>query len=128
MSKRKPPEFTKRKQFLAGHEEELFVHYYQTMGTARSFGKLASWCVSKGWINRQTGKPPTRMAPWFSMWRWAIKTENQEKAYKIYDNSLVDYGEHITRSEWEEFLDNKARVCLRPVDYDRWKEGQSVKV
>lgn len=119
---RKSPDLNRRKQFIKGHEEELFVHYYETMGTARSYGKLMKYCGTKGWINKSTAKLPTRMTLWFSLWRWAIHPENQAKAYKIYNAHLLEYGEYISPEQWSELLNKRAKVCLRAEDYDRWKE------
>lgn len=110
-----------RQQFLMGHEEELFVHYYETMGSARSTGKLAGYCVTKGWINRQTRKAPSRMAVWFAMWRWAIRRENQSRAYKMYQSFMLEDGHYCDKDEWKALLYERAEVCLRDKDFERWK-------
>lgn len=111
-----------KKQFLKGHERELFVKYYQTMGTARSYIKLVNFCVIQGWVSPVTRKRPTRMSCWFSMWRWAIKPENQQDAYQIYNSSLRDEGQYLSWEGWMELLDERAQVCLRDADYVRWKQ------
>lgn len=115
-----------RKQFLKGHERELFIEYYQTMGTARSYIKLVNYCVVQGWMNPRTGKKPTRMTCWFSLWRWAIRPENQEEAYKIYNQAMLDEGLFCSKETWAELLDERAKVALRDSDYVKWKEQQRV--
>lgn len=124
--KKNVKQLNEKKQFLKDHEEELFVEYYETMGTARSYIKLVNYCKSKGWINRRTGKPPTRMSLWFSMWRWAIRPENHERAYKLFQQAKMDEGEFCSKAAWEELLDERAKVCLRDSDYLKWKGKEKI--
>lgn len=111
-----------KKSFLAGHERELFDRYYVLMGPARSTIKLVEYCVSHGWLNPRTGKAPTRMGCWFSMWRWALRPENQEDAYQMYQKSLLDEGLFCTKEAWKELLQERAIVCLEHSVYMRWKQ------
>lgn len=110
------------KRFLAGHEEELFSYYYETMGDARSYGKLQAYCATRGWVNSRTHKAPTAMALWFSMWRWAIRPENRDAAYQIYQNYERDDGRFCTPAEWDALLDERAMVCLSDRGYEIWRE------
>lgn len=116
------------RDFLVGHQEELFEYYYVTMGAARSQNKLVGYCTLKGWVNPRTRKPPVRMALWFSMWRWAIEKENQEKAYQFYNRSLMDDGKFMTRAQWKELIEERAIVCLRGREstYQKWKADNGI--
>ncbi len=120
----------KGKQFLKGHEEELFLYYYETMGDARSYQKLQGYCVTQGWINpdkKRKNRVPGRMALWFAIWRWAIRPENQTQAYEVYQKVEMDDGRFCTLAEWQALLEERAAVCLRDNDFERWK-SQNVSV
>lgn len=112
-----------KKQFLKEHDEELFIHYYVTMGGARSTVKLVDYCALQGWLNPITRKPPSRMAVWFGMWRWAIRPENQERAYQLYNKAKLDDGEYCSREEWLSLLSERAKVCLRDTDFMKWQQN-----
>ena len=104
-------------QYMDG--KKIFKYYWEEMGTARSCSKLAKWCKSEGMSNPITGKSPTTMAVWFSMWRWAIR--NQTEAYQIYNKALSDLGLFISDVEWKVIIDDKASVCLNKKSYDKFR-------
>lgn len=108
----------KATQYLDG--EKLFRTYFITMGVNRSFSKLVDYCIKEGMVNRLTHRPPNRMSIWAAMWNWAIKPENQKKAYDIYQQYMLDNGQFCSEKEWEELLDRTARNVLEEKRYDRW--------
>lgn len=116
----------RKKQFLVGHEEELFTHYYVTMGNARSYQKLVNYCLVQGWVNPLEHEPPTRMALWFALWRWALKSENFARAYELYNKSLIDGGEFCSPDEWKSLLAERAQVCLAERDLEKWKRESGI--
>lgn len=87
----------------------LFKYYFSVMGTARSMDKLVKLCASDGVTNPAYGTPPTRMGIYKSMWRWALKKENQKEAYNIYTSSELGELFPVIQSweEWIEFLRSK---------------------
>jgi len=99
-----------RIQFLDG--EKLFRLYWEDMGTSRSVAKLVNFCVSEGWTNPRTGKPPTRMGVWKAMWSWALKPENLQKSRQMFNDGMIESGILYTKEEWKEFVTTKARGGL----------------
>lgn len=93
-------------KFLDG--EKLFRKYFEEMGPARSITKLTEWCKSQGCKNPLTGKPPTRMGVWKSMWRWALLPENERTAFEIFKKSLASEGELVVLEKWNEYIHSKA--------------------
>ncbi len=114
----------KHYKYLDG--EELFRKYFEEMGTARSISRLVKWCISRGIKNPLTGKPPTRMGVWKSMWRWALLPENKEKAFDIFKKSLSAEGEFVVVEKWNEYIDSKAVHGLQfgPKKYEEFIKTQ----
>ncbi len=93
----------------------LFKYYFQTMGTARSMDKLVKLCASEGVLNPAYGNAPTRMGIYKSMWRWALKKENQKEAYEIYTSSELGNLFPVVKTweEWIEFLKSRIETAYQ---------------
>lgn len=87
------------------------------MGDARSLTKLNKWAEANGIRNPVTGKPPSKVACYKAMWRWASLKENQRKAYEIAKEALAHHGE----LEWDEFIEHIAYRCKDAFQYPRRK-------
>ena len=113
----------KVEKFLDG--EKLFKHYYETMGEARSTGKLVEWCKTQGMINSK-GKAPTRMATWLSAWRWACA--NPEKAKLVYQQAMFNDGNEIDDIQWISILQKRAYTAFYSGErYERWCKENNLK-
>ena len=107
--------------------EKLFRYYWEEMGNGRSCVKLAKWAGKQGLKNPNTGKPPSPMAVWFAMWRWALIPENQKVAYDIYNKAQLDLGGFVSPEQWKEFIKDKASVCLDKKRYANYLKAVEVK-
>ena len=112
----------RKARFLDG--EVLFKSYWEEMGTARSIAKLADKCRLEGVRNPKTGKAPTRMALWFSMWNWAL--QNPDEAYDVFNRGLKLEGDYCSPEEWKEYLLDKAKTALSERRYEEYKARVSV--
>lgn len=106
-----------RRRFLDG--EKLFHRFYVEMGNAGSMEKLAQWCRTEGYTNPKTGKAPTAMGVWLSMWRWAI--QNPNKARPMFEKYFMGLGEHLTDELWKDTLDKRAKSHLTTKAYEKVK-------
>lgn len=108
--------------------EELFIHYWQTMGRARSIAKLNRWLLENGKRNPNTGKPLAYAAGWWSLWRWAA--ENPQQAYSMWNDAMKDEGKFYT---YEQFLEHAQTMMYKLIlkhnkpRFHRWlaKHGQA---
>lgn len=91
--------------------EQLFKLYYTDMGSARSVGKVLKYLNAKGIINKETGRPVTHMAIWFSMYRWAMN--HLDESYRIFNTAMADEGKFHTQAEWEAFVVEKAGIIVK---------------
>jgi hypothetical protein len=99
--------------------ELLFNRFYVEMGPAGSMAKLAEWCKGQGFINPKTGKAPTAMGVYLSMWRWAV--HNPKAARVMFEKYFMALGEHLTDEMWNETLDKRAKAHLTTKAYERLK-------
>jgi hypothetical protein len=99
------------------HGEELFKHY-MFLGRAGSVRHLQTYAMEKGWSNPNTGKEPTAMGVWCSMWRWVL--HNPEKARPMYSEYVLQFGENLTDSEWNSLLESRAHELLTPAGYRKF--------
>jgi hypothetical protein len=107
-----------REKYLDG--EKLFRKYYE-MGESRTINLLTEWAILDG-MTSSTGKSPTPMGVWKSIWRWASLKENRDLAWKIYREHCgkFNYGEwkldmiHIKiPSAWQHTSEVKRQKFLR---------------
>lgn len=91
-----------KEKYLDG--EILFRQYY-AMGEARSINRLTKFAISQG-MTSSTGKLPTTMGVWKSIWRWASLKENRDTAWKIYKEST-----NKTFAEWIEYMRDNIRTA-----------------
>lgn len=102
--------------------ERAWTNYWQ-MGDGHSLDKMQE---ANPIINPRTGKLVTRDAIEKSMWRWACRPENYERAYDILKSSLMSQGELWTRERFAQELREKARWVLTRSQFRRWyNEPQS---
>jgi hypothetical protein len=94
------------KNYLNG--EALFKAYWE-MNTAKSFKRLAVWAAEHGMTSPVTGKVPNKMSMYKSMYRWATRKENFDKSFEIVAPIFRDNAQFITKSEWKEFLKERAK-------------------
>ena len=94
-------------KFMDG--EALFKRYIE-MGKGGSIAKLARFAQQQGWNNPKTGKMPTRVGVWCSMWRWALR--NPQEARKIYDQYVLEFGQNLTDEMWYSLLEARAQKLL----------------
>lgn len=98
-------------KFLNG---EVLFNKYVDMGRGGSIAKLANFAFEQGG-NPRTGRIPTRVGVWSSMWRWAL--DNPDKARKIYDRYVLEFGENLTDEYWYSLLEARAKKLLTPRGY-----------
>lgn len=77
----------KTESYLDG--EKLFEQYF-AMGDAASVKRLTRFAISEGMVS-SAGRSPTPMGVWKSMWRWASKKDNKERAFQIFSNYIDNY-------------------------------------
>jgi len=120
----------RRTRILDG--EELFRHYYLTMGDARSYNKLARWASQKWGVNPETGRDWTTGAVWQSVWRWVF--DNLDVAKQVYKDVLFDYFLKVEKTinpdaewsdggfdeEWNRTLAQHAKTCMTAPQYRRF--------
>lgn len=87
------------------------------MGVARSVGMVCKWCKAHGYVNPKTGRKPKDMAVWFRMYRWMIRPENQEVAYKIFKDAEKNGEPHFAfegenRYQFNQWIKKQAKTCL----------------
>lgn len=99
------------------HDKELFVHW-TGLGKAGSLKLLVIYSVKEGWLNPKTGRPPTTMACWNAMWRWAIR--NMAEARPFYAQYVLDFGDYLTDDEWMEVINDRAKQLLTPAGYRKF--------
>ena len=101
--------------------ERIFRMYFTDMGSARSIKKVIKQLGSDA-INPNTGRVVTDMAVWFSLWRYAF--ENLDVSYQIYNTAMLDEGKYHTKEEWQEFVENKAKVISKKSErtLDKWQK------
>lgn len=98
--------------------ERLFEQYV-LLGRAGSYKQLGNFAVSKGWVNPYTGKAPTKMGLWNSMWRWALR--NPDKAHEMYSNYVLELdGDTLTDDEWYSLIESRAYQCLSRPGYRKY--------
>ena len=105
-----------RYKFLDG--ETLFRQFYVIMGTAGSVLKLVEWCRTEGHINPRTGKAPTPMGVYQSMWRWAVK--NPSLARPMFAEYIKSLGKFLSSDMWYETLNIRARAYLTYRGYEKF--------
>lgn len=100
-------------KFLDG--EELFRHYI-SLGRAGSYRQVENYCKSRKIKNPKTGKPPTRMGIWCSMWRWVLR--NPDPARKLYASYVLELdGDILDDEEWYSLLESRAHELLTDAGY-----------
>lgn len=102
-------------RFLDG--EKLFKKWTD-MGKAGSLRLLIKYAESQGWKNPNTGRPPSNMAVWNSMWRWAVK--NEELAKPLYKDYALQFGIFLSDDDWWELMEYRARKLLPPGGYRKY--------
>lgn len=125
----------RRTRILDG--EELFKHYYITMGDGRSYNKLARWASGKWGVNPETGRDWTTGAVWQSAWRWALDEQHPEnlvEAKKIYRDVVFEYflkvekavnpdlewSDELFEEEWADTVSTHAKTCMTDPQYRRF--------
>lgn len=99
------------------HDREIWVHW-TGLGKVGSLRLLVEYSKKQGWFNPKTGKPPTPMACWNAMWRWAIR--NPVEARPMYADYVKDFGDYLTDDEWNEVLNDRARTLLTTAAYRKF--------
>lgn len=102
-------------KFLDG--EAIFRKYVE-MGKAGSFNHLVRWTIAQGIINPVRGKPPSKMALWNAMWRWAL--HNPEVAKPLYSDYCLQFGDYLSDSEWKELMEWRAFQLLPYSGYRKY--------
>jgi hypothetical protein len=80
--------------------EKLWEVYWVAMGQARSLKKLSRWCANNGIINPVSQRQPTPDGCRKAMWRWAVRKENRDVAYKILNDALANEGDYCSKEEF----------------------------
>ena len=95
--------------------------YFTTMGSARSIRKGIKQLGADA-INPVTGRVVTDMAVFWSMWRFAF--ENLDLTYEIFNDAMRDEGKFYTKAEWEEFVNEKAKLIAKKSDrsFTKWQK------
>jgi len=112
--------------------EQIFKHYYITMGDGRSYNKLVAWATTKWGLSPYTGKKWTTGAVWQSAWRWAF--DNLDYAKKIYRDVSFKYYTEVEKrfkpdavwseekfeEEWLSVLAQHAKTCMTKAGYRKF--------
>jgi len=108
-----------RKKVLKG--DELWEHYYVTMGTARSLARLAEWATNRYGVNPITHRPWTKGAVQQSMWFHCFKEcwKDGGKLRKEYSDASAIYRDYkpISDEEWFSDLARRSHSYYTPRQY-----------
>lgn len=104
-----------RLKFIDG--EEMF-RVWTGYGKAGSLRLLREYCKSKGIRNPNTGHPPTIMACYNAMWRWAIR--NLDLSRPLYAEYVLLFGDYLSDDEWNTTIESRAHALLTLAGYTRF--------
>lgn len=86
-----------------------------------SYAKLTQWCFDQKMIHPVTGKGPTRMGVWVSVWLYAL--HNPADAKKLFDSAMRTRGEFWTEKQWMTLLHSRAKnIYKNGNQYSRYVE------
>lgn len=114
--------FAIRKKILQG--DELWEHYYVTMGNARSLDKLAEWATKQWGNNPNTRVGWTKGGVQQAMWFWCFKNCFKDNNYcrNTYAEASAIYRDYkpMEDEEWFETLSNRAHAYYTPKQYQKY--------
>lgn len=107
--------------------KQLFTVYWKdfggpvSIGGAGSITRLVNWCAAQGIRNPVTGKIPSRMATWKSLYRWAVN--NIDEAYEMAKSAFFDRGIELTKERWMEEMKVKVNTSYQKPNFTRkWEQ------